>query len=151
MGNCFLTGNRQMRISNWVSFLAISALTSCGAPHQLIRVAPEKNDIKGVQSALDGHKKANVVFIHGVCYHDRKWVFGMNASLAQELGLSWKMNDSPTPIGTDGGELYVNELSGPAGVVRTFAIVWAPVATKVKKSLCYDSTETIRGVCEDPE
>lgn len=124
-----------------IAALLAVVVGACGSPGSLVRYTPGV-EIKGVQSVLQSDKSADVVLVHGMCYHDSTWVDQTNESLASRLGLSInRALGLATPIGQFGGVLYANELSGTQGErVRTFAILWSPVTAGARAKLCYDTT-----------
>jgi len=132
-----------------VVLLAVSLAAGCGAPNRLIRVSPANASITGIASVLKTSGTVDVVLVHGMCNHDKRWVVATNAELAKYLSVTSITTNGPKAIGDDGGELYISELEGELGKIRTFSILWAPVTAKAKLRLCYDMTE-VNDVCKDP-
>ena len=127
-----------------LSALACCALlTACTSPGTTIRYAPPDADIRGIASELNPRQPVDVVFVHGMCPKDVRWVDASNAGLAAALGMEVVKPASAEgePIGSSGGLLYRRELRGAAGTVRTYALLWSPVTAYVRRSLCYDTSK----------
>ena len=123
--------------------LCASIVAGCGVPGQTLRYAPSDPNIIGVRSILAPGTPVDVVLVHGMCYHDISWVDGANQGLADALGLTiTQPSTEPIPIGSYDGKLYRRHLTGPKGeLVRTFAILWSPVAENARAQLCYDANQ----------
>jgi hypothetical protein len=117
-------------------------LAGCSIPGTTLRHAPPNPDIAGIESVLSAGARADVVLIHGMCFKDIEWMRAANRGLAEALGMTFDDRDKEgSPIGQFGGRLFVNELRGARGSVRTFAILWSPAAAVAREALCYDTTQ----------
>ena len=107
----------------------------------MLRHAPASPDVIGIRSVLKPGKGADVVLVHGMCFHDKQWVQDANDNLADALGWHRITNlSNGVPVGRYGGMLYENALSGPSGErVRTYAILWSQVSAGARVQLCYDT------------
>ena len=120
---------------------AASVLAGCSLPGATLRTAPTRGDIRGIESALSKQKPVHVLYVHGICPKDARWVDESAAALKDSLGMEIvppSESAEGQPIGKFGGRLHRRHLHGPNGDITMYAIRWSPVTDHVRQSLCYD-------------
>jgi hypothetical protein len=105
-------------------------------------------------NAVAETQKVDVVLIHGMgTASGLAWAVDANAKLASALDRKFDeatfSRQEPTRF-NDRTLLYSGVLTrSDKRAVHTHAIVWSPAVTPWKRTLCYDASETIKGVCEE--
>jgi hypothetical protein len=125
----------------------------CTTPYRHPVLIPADAVFSGVADAFkssDGQlvPEVDLVAIHGIGFHDVSWVRQMIAQLAPPLGFNWDGN-LPQPVSLAyGAQLYAVVLSDPTRRLRLSAVLWSPISSQAKKTLCYDVNE-VTSTCTD--
>lgn len=115
-------------------------------------------EFPGVVHELQRERPLDVLLVHGMCTHDRRWAHAAVANLYRDVGggpdtVAPQMTVVPdTDI-----QLFQQTLSTRHGPMRVNAIVWSPMTTPLKKKLCFDQVvklkpaENDNAYCLSPE
>ena len=97
--------------------------------------------VVGLSELTAGGGGVDVVFIHGMCFHDGAWVMESFTRLAALFGQDVATLARPAAEGPPVGqtELYSGRVPlGPATEVGFHAILWSGETVSAKQTLCYD-------------
>jgi hypothetical protein len=126
--------------------MAALMVVGCATPYATPELDPVDLPFVGIGHALAARGSADVLLVHGMCTHDASDLQEAVASLG--LALHMKPDDAKdvtlSAVWPDaaGAQLYSVNLTGATHTVRTFALLWSPIATAYKKArLCYDVSE----------
>lgn len=124
------------------ALLLTTIVTGCTLPYRHPEIVGDATSVVGIKTVLAAAKdEVDVILVHGMCTHDKKWVIRANNNLAEALGSATRLDDEtlPTPIVIDGEtQIFHHEIEVDGKMVATHAVVWSPLTTPDKKGLCYD-------------
>jgi hypothetical protein len=132
--------------------VAVAACIGCTLPYSPPQVLDQSLGAIGIVDVLSHNTDVDVLLIHGMCTHGKKWVVAANNSLRKSLGIVEELDESNLPIPhkiTNGTESYmeVYTIQGPLAAknLRTHAILWSPAVAPWKRRLCYDGQQNFDG------
>jgi len=137
----------QNLIKGVVSIVVASFLAGCATPFSTPRLEPDNVPFPGIQEAIsNGGEPADVLLVHGMCTHQKEDLQGANAALAKALGMQPQRPEDvklETVWGDENdAQLFTATLSDGMRSVRTYSLLWSPIATRYKRArLCYDVSE----------
>lgn len=118
----------------------------CTTPYRHPVLRPVDEVFPGVADAFtssDGKPvpEVDLVAIHGIGFHDITWVRQMVMQLAPALGFNCNGN-LPDPMALAyGAQLYTATLSDATRRLQFSAVIWSPISSEAKKTLCYDANQ----------
>lgn len=126
-------------------------LGGCTAPYWHALLMPSDASFSGIDAALSNTespapRQVDVLLIHGMGTHTADWASSLMSEVARALNFPWSgagVNSQPL---ANGAVLYQITLSDANRVVRLAAVLWSPVTSAAKKTLCYDTTQASRCV-----
>jgi hypothetical protein len=130
-----------------VSLLVVMLLGGCSLPYSPPLILDESIRAIGVAEVLSQKdvKEVDILLIHGMCTHGRKWVVEANNTLRQQLGFPADLSEktlNPPDLIKDDTESFMEVYSETATMfgktLRTHAVVWSPATAPWKRRLCYD-------------
>ena len=134
-------------ITGVVSIVATLFLAGCATPFSTPQLEPDNVPFPGIQEAIsNGGEPADVLLVHGMCTHKKEDLQGANAALAKALDMQPQRPDDvklETVWGDENdAQLFTATLSDGMRSVRTYSLLWSPIATRYKRArLCYDVSE----------
>jgi hypothetical protein len=134
-------------IKDVVSIVVTSFLAGCATPFSNPQLEPDDVPFQGIQDAIsNGGEPADVLLVHGMCTHKKEDLQGANAALAKALNMQPQRPEDVTLETVWGDEndaqLFTATLSDGVRSVRTYSLLWSPIATRYKRArLCYDVSE----------
>lgn len=130
-----------------VAIIGLIAIGGCTTPYSKARITPSDAQFVGIFEQ-DQANPIDVISIHGMCTHDREWVEDSVAEMSAGLRMTSAGIVGPETV--SGVEIWTTALSDDAGRQLTnYAIVWSPLTTPYKRTLCYDNDKSTK-VCTDP-
>jgi hypothetical protein len=116
------------------------ALSACATPYSTPKILQEGAKATGIADALRADNVVDVLLVHGMCTHGKKWVAEVNHNLLDMLGSEEEIENGDLEVTETFSqvELYSREFDVAGKKLRTHAIVWSPITVAVKKALCYD-------------
>jgi hypothetical protein len=136
----------------WLTLLSLAILTSgCTTPYRHAQLQPPEAGFAGIDGAFDKlTPDVDVLLVHGIGTHDPSWALNFAIQLAQAMGFPpVKTLPTPDPL-AHGAELYRFTLTDSTRQLHVGAVLWSPITSSAKKTLCYDvSTKTTP--CSDPK
>jgi hypothetical protein len=146
--SCDQRSSRQARSAlGAMACLVVGAIGSaaCTTPYRSPVLRPSTAGFAGIDSAFgpgDGAApEVDVLLVHGMGTHDQSWVQSDVSVLVRALGFSWDGNLPPPQTLENGASLYgVNLQQGPRAL-RVAAVLWSPITSPAKATLCYDVNE----------
>lgn len=139
---------QQGRSSQLLAAIAALALAGCAG------MRTSDAGIVGIGD-VSKNQEVDVVLIHGMGASGIDWAVDANTKLAEATHRTFDeaafRGQEPVYLNGDKTEVYsgVLNLTGHPPV-HTYAIVWSAAVTPWKRTLCYDASEVINGVCEIP-
>jgi len=130
-----------------VIIVVASFLAGCATPFSTPRLEPDSVPFPGIQEAIsNGGEPADVLLVHGMCTHKKEDLQGANAALAKALEMQPQRPEDvklETVWGDENdAQLFTATLSDGMRSVRTYSLLWSPIATRYKRArLCYDVSE----------
>jgi hypothetical protein len=128
-----------------VAAAALLVVSGCSTPYArpvLVTNWPDGQPrVVGLAELTAGGGSVDLVFIHGMCFHDSAWVMESFTRLAALFGQDAATLARPAPVGQPVGrtELYSGRVPlGPAREVGFHAILWSGETVSAKQTLCYD-------------
>jgi len=142
--------------------IIVISLSGCVAPYRnppVISGEPFAGIADVLKEKHSTPSSVDVVLIHGMCTHEPLWVAEANNGLAKALGSNQTFDKEAVLKHADpvDGKTVVYHLEIDIGngiAVYTHSILWSPVTTPAKKSLCYDvkdrdGGEGVESICKD--
>lgn len=121
---------------------ALAACSTPYAPPQFAARPPGRTEFPGIGTlaAAAPGRALDVLLVHGMCTHDRRWaeeaVTGLAGTLrAEPLGPLEEAAVAGTQV-----TLYQQTLALGGVRLRANAILWSPVLAPLKRQLCYDQS-----------
>jgi hypothetical protein len=131
-------------------------LAGCTTPYRHPRLLPVDAGFSGVADAFTSadHQavpEVDLLLVHGMGYHDESWVQTMVGQLAPALGFAWNPGTALPPAIhiANGALLYLVTLSDSTRQLQIAAVLWSPITSSAKKTLCYDVSQPT-SLCTDP-
>jgi hypothetical protein len=120
-------------------------LSSCATPYArpvLVANWPDGQPrVVGLSELTAGGGSVDLVFIHGMCFHDSAWVMESFAGLAALFGQDAAALAKPAPAGPPVGQTELFSGRVPLGATTELgfhAILWSGETVGAKQTLCYD-------------
>jgi hypothetical protein len=135
------------------SLLALVSLcilqTACTYPYRHAQLRPADAGFSGIDDAFGAQTpEVDVLLVHGMGTHDASWVQTLVTPLARALGFPVP-SELPTPEPLkNGAQLYRFELTQSGQQLHIAAVLWSPVTSPAKKTLCYDANQ-VTPLCTD--
>lgn len=135
----------------WASaWVILWTLTGCTTPYKHPQLRPADAGFAGIDDSFGPQTpEVDVLLIHGMGTHTDAWVQSMVGELAPALGFP---NPAPLPPADPlphGAKLYRYSLTSGDRRLQISAVLWSPVTSTAKATLCYD-VEQATSLCTDP-
>jgi len=119
-------------------------LVACTSPYKQPEIAPADALFPGLATIINSlpeNSTLDVLSVHGMCSHDRKWVIEAGTQFSKHLGLHYAMPDEPLRE-VNGIEIWLNKLTDDSNqlVVSNYALVWSGLTRGSKQALCVDNS-----------
>lgn len=125
--------------------LVCASLAGCSKPFSDPHIrggeTPTSASFKGLVDYLDKSEPLRVLWVHGMCDHDIRWVRNRSNIIKAALQTAAPEGDPPKRE-IEGIDIYEQEIEvpGSAGLIADF-LVWTPLTKKHKSSLEFDSPD----------
>lgn len=124
---------------------AAALLAACSTPYKtpvFESRPPGETRFPGIAQLVMAtpNRTLDVLMVHGMCTHRKKWAVDTINELNQALGGTAAPEIKPLPVEGSQAVLYQSNLATRWGSVRTSALVWSPILAPLKTQLCYDQT-----------
>jgi len=143
--------SRTSALHVWVSAcVAIWVLAACTTPYKHPQLRPAEAGFAGIDDSFSPQTpEVDVLLIHGMGTHTETWVQTMVSQLAAALGFPVPTTlPPPDPLQHD-AKLYRYSLTSAHRRLQLSAVLWSPVTSTAKATLCYD-VEQATSLCTDP-
>jgi hypothetical protein len=130
--------------SHAVSVLVVIAcvsllLVACTTPYKHPQLRPADAGFAGIDDSFGPQtSEVDVLLIHGMGTHTETWVQSMVNQLASALGFSAPADLPPADPLEHGAKLYRYQLTSSNRHLYISAVLWSPVTSPAKATLCYD-------------
>ena len=124
---------------------ALSLLAGCSTPYHPPQFLEPGASFPGLihfvaeADKKSGKQEADVLLVHGMCTHTRKWATDTVAILAAQL--SANMSEAATRSGSGGITIVPATIRTAKGDLLVKSLIWSPLTTPIKQQLCYDQTD----------
>ena len=144
-----LTGSHA--VSVLVIIVAVSLfLAACTTPYKHPQLRPADAGFAGIDDSFTAQTpEVDVLLIHGMGTHNEKWVKSMVGQLANALGFPAPADLPPADPLKHGAKLYRYQLTHSSRLLYISAVLWSPVTSPAKATLCYDVGQPT-SLCTDP-
>lgn len=159
MAHCRRDKQRRTRTARHVvscaTLLFATFLSACTKPYSTPVIEPASPSFPGIYTSMrqaDGTEQpVDVISIHGMCTHEKKWVQTTVNRLTEHLDLPDTLIGDPDDL--DSAQLWSTVLKNSTGreLVRHYAIVWSPITQPKKRTLCADNSEHTKACPQDVE
>jgi hypothetical protein len=120
------------------------ALSACTTPYSPAVVVQGSTNFVGVADLLDPQRPTQVILVHGMCTHTKKWAHEAFDALKGAMDA----NVAPTPwsatVDTAGGpprvQIERDEAENHGSKLLMAGIIWSPLTAQLKQQLDYDKT-----------
>ena len=119
------------------------ALSACTTPYSPAVVVKGSAPFVGLADQLSPEQPLQVILVHGMCTHDRKWATDAFAALKAAMGANvapppWSASvdlfpEARVQIERDEADIFGSKL-------RMAGIIWSPLTAQLKRQLDYDKT-----------
>lgn len=114
-------------------------LVACTTPYRHAQLRPADAGFAGIDDSFGPlTPEVDVLLIHGMGTHYASWVQDLVNQLAPALGFTPPGTLPPPDPLRHGAQLYRIELTGPNRHLSVSAVLWSPVTSPAKATLCYD-------------
>ena len=121
---------------------ALSLLGACTTPfHPPVGVkgSPQFDGLSQLLAATPG-RQLDVIMVHGMCTHDRRWAVDAITAMSQAAQQLQAPAIGPAVPGAGGIEVVNARTNTPAGTINFSALIWSPLTAPAKAALAYDAT-----------
>jgi hypothetical protein len=133
-------------LRRWMAWLSLLvSMTGCTTPYHPPVFVSGTPDFKGLVDMLDASTPLDVVLVHGMCTHDRKWATDTMAALVRYIRTEVRI-EAPAQAMSVGPPPAIDVIPGNGEVagseLRFTGLVWSPLTAALKQQLAYDLTGT---------
>jgi hypothetical protein len=121
----------------------------CTTPYRHAQLRPADAGFAGIDDVFGPQTpEVDVLLVHGMGTHDSSWVQTLVTQLAPALGFP-PIASLPKPDSLkNGAQLFRITLTDSNRQLRIGAVLWSPVTSPAKATLCYDVTQKT-SLCAD--
>jgi hypothetical protein len=124
-------------------------VAACTTPYKHPQLRPADAGFAGIDDSFGRQtSEVDVLLIHGMGTHNEQWVRSMVNQLAPALGFSAPADLPPADPLKHGAMLYRYQLASSSRQLHISAVLWSPVTSPAKATLCYD-VDQLTSLCTD--
>jgi hypothetical protein len=137
----------------WIALAVLASLvlflTSCTTPYRHPQLRPADAGFAGIDELFGPETpEVDVLLIHGMGTHTETWVQSMVNQLAAALGFPAPTILPPADSLPHDAKHYRYALTSANRNLQISAVLWSPVTSPAKATLCYDVTQPT-SLCTD--
>lgn len=125
------------------------ALVGCTTPYKPPLIEPSTASFSGIHPSSTDVKETNLVMIHGMCHHDKRWVENTRQRLANYFRMDETIVEPLYEDITSDVSVYKTRIYDDTNSINLYGIVYGPSTLPIKREfLCKDVSKESE-VCQN--
>lgn len=122
--------------------LLVMGVAACTTPYSSPKIDAQDGSsgaFEGIAAQLSPGQPLRVLYVHGMCSHDMRWVDDRSRRMATLLGVA--LTEPAPPDALSGAQLHRRSFVTPAGEATVMFVLWSPLTAGHKRALLFDAPE----------